>query len=157
MEQVTLTRNSVYTVHKTGTDLAGPAAKYGGEVVLTETAVSDPPAEGWSQSVAVFFDARKAGSYSRAVRRLEGVAETQRRAEKVAYLPLDVEAFTTERSGRLRMVLRGKTKGTFLTPEHEKDGLVFGLVGQTHPVPRYFRKATGGAPEAPVAELEAGA
>ena len=139
MEKVTLTKTTVQVVHQTALQLEQAIARYNGAVVVSGADITDPPTEGWAQSRAVFMEPRKAASFVTAVRKMEGVAEVQRRADKVAYLPLDVGSWTADRSGRLRLVLQGKSKGTMFQKEYEKDGLIYGVVGRSNPVFRYFR------------------
>ncbi|KAK9844869.1 hypothetical protein WJX74_007970 [Apatococcus lobatus] len=149
METVTLTKTTVQTVHQDIVRLEDAADRYGGVVLFSGAQITDPPTEGWVQTAAAFFEPRKASSYVTAVRKMEGVAEVQKRADKVPYLPLEVASWSAERGGKLRLVLQGKSKGTMFTREHEKDGLVFGTVGRSNPVFRYFRRV------APDAALEA--
>lgn len=141
MEAVTLTRTTVQTVHQSTVQLDATVQKYAG--VLALLGRLEPPVEGWTQTTAVFLEPRRATSYVNAVRKMEGVAEVQKRADKVEYLPLDVASWTEERKGgRLRLVLQGKSKGTMFSKEYERDGLLFGTVGQSNPVARYFRPVT---------------
>lgn len=141
MEAVTLTKTTVLTVHQSTVRLDAVVEKYAG--ALTLFGPVQPPVEGWAQTRAVFLEPRKATSYVNAVRKMEGIAEVQKRADKVEYLPLDVASWTEERKGgRLRLVLQGKQKGTMFAKEHERDGLLFGTIGQSNPVARYFRPVT---------------
>lgn len=141
METVTLTRTTVQTVHQSTVRLDEAVHKYAGAVAPLGRL--EPQVEGWTQTTAVFLEPRKAASYVNAVRKMEGIAEVQKRADKIEYLPLDVASWTEERrGGRLRLVLQGKHKGTMFSKEYERDGLVFGTIGQSNPVARYFRPVT---------------
>lgn len=93
----------------------------------------NPAAEGWTTTIAVFFDRRKSTTFCKNVTQHEGVGSVRRSSEDVTYAPMSVEKVSSGRNGALSVLVVGKKRPLRFVIEHSKHTQRFGKVGKTNP------------------------